>query len=154
MTLQSCRLPVHFLVMSIIARYSIFRKLSSVGNTDLGLITFLSCQLKPSMVLVVVDQPPNLLGELEVGAQVDPVVSPGAADFGILLVPALRESVQSDQGRWFIYSCVDCLQVCHKGLELHLCAVMDGLRPYIAPPAPGGPAENRRRSPPRRPGWE
>ena len=36
-----------------------------------------------------VDQPPNLLGVLEVGAEVGPVFPPGAADLGIFLVPAL-----------------------------------------------------------------
>ena len=52
-TLQSCRRPVHFFVMSIIARYSIFNRLSSVGNTDLALVTLRSWRLKPSMALVV-----------------------------------------------------------------------------------------------------
>ena len=50
---QSCRWPVHFFVMSIVARYSIFRRLSSVGNTLLDLVTFRSCRLKPSMSFVV-----------------------------------------------------------------------------------------------------
>ena len=50
-TLQSCRRPVHFLVMSIIARYSIFSRLSSVGKTDLAFVTFRSCRLKPSIAL-------------------------------------------------------------------------------------------------------
>ena len=49
---QSCRRPVHFFVMSIMARYSIFSRLSSVGNTDLALVTLRSW-LKPSMALVV-----------------------------------------------------------------------------------------------------
>ena len=40
-------------VMSIIARYSIFSRLSSVGNTDLALVTLRSWRLKPSMALVV-----------------------------------------------------------------------------------------------------
>ena len=44
--LQSCRRPVHFLVISIMARimarYSIFSRLSSVGNTDLDLVTLRS----------------------------------------------------------------------------------------------------------------
>ena len=38
--LQSCRRPVHFFVMSIIAGYSILNRLSSVGKTDLVLVTF------------------------------------------------------------------------------------------------------------------
>ncbi len=53
MRLQSCRRPVYFLVMFIIARYSFFSRLSSVGNTDLALVTFRSWRLKLSMVLVV-----------------------------------------------------------------------------------------------------
>src|SRR5699024_1377999 len=51
--LQSCRRPVHFLVISIMARYSIFSRLSSVGNTDLDLVTLRSWRLKPSMVDVL-----------------------------------------------------------------------------------------------------
>ena len=51
--LQSCRRPVHFFVMSIIAKYSIFKSLSSVGKTDLDLVTFRSWRLNPSMALVV-----------------------------------------------------------------------------------------------------
>ena len=39
--------------MSIIARYSIFSRLSSVGKTDLALVTLQSWRLKPSMALVV-----------------------------------------------------------------------------------------------------
>ena len=50
---QSLRLPVHFFVMSIIARYSILSRESSVGNTDLDFVTFLSCRLKPSIMFVV-----------------------------------------------------------------------------------------------------
>ena len=52
-TLQSWRRPVHFLVMSIMARYSIFSRLSSVGNTDFVLVTLRSWRLNPSMALVV-----------------------------------------------------------------------------------------------------
>ena len=37
---QSCRCPVHFFVISIMARYSIFRRLSSEGNTVLDFVTF------------------------------------------------------------------------------------------------------------------
>ena len=51
--LQSCRQPVHFFVISIMAKYSIFSRLSSVGNTDFDLVTFRSCRLKPSIALVV-----------------------------------------------------------------------------------------------------
>src|SRR5699024_5403122 len=39
---QSCRCPVHFFVISIMARYSIFRRLSSEGNTVLDFVTFRS----------------------------------------------------------------------------------------------------------------
>lgn len=51
--LQSCRLPVHFFVISIMAKYSIFSRMSSVGNTDFDFVTFRSCRLKHSMALVV-----------------------------------------------------------------------------------------------------
>ena len=42
-----------FFVISIVARYSIFRRLSSDGNTVLDLVTFRNCRLNPSMALVV-----------------------------------------------------------------------------------------------------
>lgn len=50
---QSLRLPVHFFVMSIIARYSILSKLSSVGKILLFFVTLRSCRLKPSIAFVV-----------------------------------------------------------------------------------------------------
>ncbi len=50
---QSCRLPVHFFVMSIMARYSIFKRASSVGKTDFDFVTFRSWRLKFSMAFVV-----------------------------------------------------------------------------------------------------
>ena len=51
--LQSYRRLVRFFAMSIMARYSIFSRLSSVGNTDLVLVTLRSWQLKPLMALAV-----------------------------------------------------------------------------------------------------
>ena len=39
---QSCLCPVHFFVISIVARYSIFKRLSSDGKTVLLLVTFRS----------------------------------------------------------------------------------------------------------------
>ena len=51
--LQSCRRPVHFFVISIMAKYSIFSRLSSVGNTDLDFVTLRSYRLNPSIALVV-----------------------------------------------------------------------------------------------------
>ena len=53
---QSCRCPVHFFVISTMARYSIFRRLSSEGNTVLDFVTFRSCRLNPSMVFVVLSR--------------------------------------------------------------------------------------------------
>ena len=50
---QPCLCPVHFFVMSTVARYSILNRLSSVGNTVFAFVTFLSCRLKPSIALVV-----------------------------------------------------------------------------------------------------
>ena len=51
--LRSYLRPVHFFVMSIMARHSIFSRLSSVGKTDGALVTLRSCRLKPSMASVV-----------------------------------------------------------------------------------------------------
>ena len=46
-----------------------------------------------------VDQPPDLLGELEIDAQIGPILPPGPRDLGVFLVPALREGIQSVQCR-------------------------------------------------------
>jgi len=46
--------PVHFFVMSTIAKYSIFSRLSSVGKTDLAFVTLRSYRLKLSNALVVI----------------------------------------------------------------------------------------------------
>lgn len=50
---QSCRCSARFFVISSMARYSIFRRLSSEGNNVLDFVTFRSCRLNPSMVFVV-----------------------------------------------------------------------------------------------------
>ena len=42
-----------FFVISIMARYSIFRRLSSEGNNVLDFVIFRSCRLNPSMAFVV-----------------------------------------------------------------------------------------------------
>jgi hypothetical protein len=41
-----------------------------------------------------IDQSPNLLGELEIGAEIWPVFPPGLGDFGIFLVPMFRKGFQ------------------------------------------------------------
>ena len=51
--LQSCRRPVRFSVISIIAGYSILSRRSSVGKTLFDFVIFRSCRLKPSVVFVV-----------------------------------------------------------------------------------------------------
>ena len=45
--------PVHFLVMSSMARYNILNRLSSVGKIALDLVILSSCRLKHSMALVL-----------------------------------------------------------------------------------------------------
>lgn len=52
LTLQSRRLPVRFIVMSIIDECGIFNRLSSVGNTDFDLVTLRNCRLNPSMAFM------------------------------------------------------------------------------------------------------
>ena len=42
-----------------------------------------------------IDQAANLLGVLEIGAEIRPVIPPGLRDFGVFLVPARGESIQS-----------------------------------------------------------
>ena len=73
------------------ARYSIFSRLLSVGNTDLALVTLRSCLLKPLMALVVcrsVATPPG-----------DMVPSPEVIQPGLLVedIPAIPEGIQRTQ---------------------------------------------------------
>ena len=63
-----------------------------------------------------VDQPPNLLRVLEIGAQVCPIGSPGLGDFRIFLVSVLPEGIQGIQCRLLIYGGIDRLQIGHKRL--------------------------------------
>lgn len=46
-----------------------------------------------------VDQLPDLLGILEIGAEIGPVLPPGLGDLRVFPVPALRERLQSIQSR-------------------------------------------------------
>ena len=58
-----------------------------------------------------INQAANLLGILEIGAEIWPVIPPGPRDFGVFLVPTLGESIQSVQSRSLIQRCVDRLQI-------------------------------------------
>lgn len=65
-----------------------------------------------------IDQPPDLLGILEVGAQAAPVAPPGLRDFRVFPVLLLSKGIQSLQGCLLIHGGVDRLQVGHKRLRV------------------------------------
>ena len=50
-----------------------------------------------------IDQPANLLRELEIRAQIRPIFPPGSSDPGILLSPGFFKCVQGALGRRFIH---------------------------------------------------
>ena len=79
----------------------------------------------------VVNQPANLLRELEVGAQVRPVIPPGLSDFGIFLVPTVCEPIQSIQGGSFINSSINFFQISHKGLEILTAYIFAGISELV-----------------------
>ena len=47
-----------------------------------------------------IDQAANLLGALEIGAEIRPVIPPGLRDFGVFLVPMLGKGIQSFLEKW------------------------------------------------------
>ena len=65
-----------------------------------------------------VDQPAYLLRILEVSTQIGPVVLPGDGDFGIFLVPMLRENLQCVQSSVFIHRRVYCLEIGHERFQI------------------------------------
>ena len=76
---------------------------------------------------LVVDQPANHLRELEIGAQIGPVVSPGLRNLGILFIPTLGKSVQSIQGGSFVNSSINFFQISHKGLQVFIADIFAGI---------------------------
>lgn len=91
---QPCLCPVHFFVMSTVARYSILNRLSSVGNTVFAFVTFLSCRLKPSIALVVWISRLTPFRVLETGGKGCPVVMPGLVYLRIFGIPFLPKQFQ------------------------------------------------------------
>ena len=86
MRLQSCRRPVYFLVMTIIARHSIFSRLSTVGIPTWPWSPCVAggwglqwCWWCRSISV----------------SPVGPVIPPGLRDFGISFVPSFSKGVQS-----------------------------------------------------------
>lgn len=103
MMLQSWRRPVHFLVMSIMARHNIFSRLSSI------------------------DQLPDFLGILEISTESRPVSPPRAGNLGVFLIPALGKGFQGIQGRPLIHSPIHRL---FHHLSLASDMVVDGVQEY------------------------
>lgn len=54
-----------------------------------------------------VNQPPELLRELEIGTEIRPVGPPGLRNLGVLLIPMLRKNVQSVQRSGLVYCTID-----------------------------------------------
>ena len=74
-----------------------------------------------------IDQAANLLGVLEIGAEIRPVVPPRLRDSGVFLVPALGKSAQSVQCRGLIHRGVDRLQICHERLYVLVGYIFAGI---------------------------
>lgn len=74
-----------------------------------------------------IDQAAHLLGVLEVGAQVRPILPSGLSNLRIFLVPFLRKSIQSVQSSRLIDCGVDCLQVCHERLDVLVGHIFAGI---------------------------
>lgn len=128
-TLQSCRRPVRFFVISIMARYSIFSRLPSVGKTDFAFVTFRSWRLKPSIVLGV-DQPAHFLRVLEIGAQVRQVFRIKA------VLHELGNSFLKQVLNVFHAADVDCLQQSpNSGAAFYLFRAAFFLCYYVKPPS-------------------
>ena len=74
-----------------------------------------------------IDQTANLLGVLELGAEIRPVIPPGLRDFGVFLIPMFGKGIQSVQSRGLIHRGVDCLQVCHERLYVLVGYIFAGI---------------------------
>ena len=64
-----------------------------------------------------VDQPANLLRELEIRAQIRPVFSLGSGDPGILLAPGCFKRVQGAECRWLIHRGINSFELRHERLH-------------------------------------
>ena len=78
-----------------------------------------------------VDQPPHLLRILEIGAEIRPILPPGLRDFGVFLIPAFSEDVQSVQSGLFIYCRIDHLQICHQGFQILVGDIFAGVAQLV-----------------------
>ena len=65
-----------------------------------------------------IDQPTNLLRELEIRAQIRPVFPPGSGDPGILLSPGFFKGIQGALGRRFIYCGINSFEIGHERFQI------------------------------------
>ena len=95
-----------------------FQQVVTRGKDGLGLGHLVQLAVKTIDGIGSVDQSANLLGVLEIGAEISSVGPPGLRDFRVFLVPALPKGVQSIQGGLLVHSGIDCIQIVHKGLQV------------------------------------
>ena len=82
--------PVHFFVISIIARYSIFQQTAICRENTLGFGNLPQLPVKALDRVRGIDQTADFLRIFEVGAEVSPVFPPRLCNLGIFIVPVLR----------------------------------------------------------------
>lgn len=78
-----------------------------------------------------VDQPPQFLGILEVGAEVGSVIPPGLGDFGVFLILPFRKGIQRIHGRGLVHRVTDRLQVVHQGLQILVGDIFAGIAQLV-----------------------
>src|SRR5699024_7345460 len=101
------------------------------GKDRLGLGHLAQLAIKPLNGIGGVDQPAHLLGILEIGAEVGPIIPPGLGDFRVFLVPALPKGIQGSQGCLFVHGGIDRLQVGHKGLQVLIGHILAGIAQLV-----------------------
>ena len=101
------------------------------GEYRFGLGYLAQLAVEAFNVIGSIDQPSDLLGILEVGAQIGLVVPPGLGDFGVFLVPVLPKDVQGIQSGLFVYGGIDCLQISHQGLKVLVGHILAGITQLV-----------------------
>lgn len=78
-----------------------------------------------------INQPADLLGVFEVGAQIRPVISPGLSDFRVFLIPLVCKIIQSIQGSGFVNRGIDLFQISHEGLYVLVADIFAGISELV-----------------------
>ena len=74
-----------------------------------------------------INQPPDFLRKLEIGAQIGPVVLPGGRNLLVFLVPPLGKYLQCFQCSSIVHSCIYRFQVCDQCLQILVGNVPGGI---------------------------